>query len=298
LSCYSLTVYLKLELCIIMNINNCCVSRFSFLISLVCIGIGGSTARGHSDVFVVNVGGKVTIGGANELGTIDENFDLTTKVFEGVMITNFPPIGPADYGRDEPGVHALSASSAAFPTGTAALPGGAAVSIGLPEFQVGGATAAVFFWDGIGEVNFVPLFETQPNAQLTIDPSPIGNVGANGAADLHPAFKLDVSGPSIPNDGVYLIAPTILVAGLEESDRFYMLFLADALLDGEEAAEELEEAFELGQTVVHGKDFAFFEEAVEFVEQLAVPEPSSLGLAGLAVLWSGGRRMRRRGFDQ
>ena len=110
----------------------------------------------------------------------------------------------------------------------------------------------------------MPLTTAQPRVELTIDPSPIGNVGSSGGGDLHPAFKLDISGPGVPADGVYLIAPTVLVAGLEESQRFYMLFLADALLTDDEAAEELEEAFEQGQTVVHGKDFAFFEEAVEF----------------------------------
>ena len=35
----------------------------------------------------------------NELETLDENFDLTTPVFEGVMVSSFPPFNPADYGR-------------------------------------------------------------------------------------------------------------------------------------------------------------------------------------------------------
>ena len=235
-------------------------------------------------MFLSNVGGRLAIGGANELGTVEESFDLTTRVFEGVMISSFPPIGPADYGRDEPGFFALPSGSSAFPSGATAFPGGAAITIGLPKFQFGGSVDAEFFWNGTGAVNFVPLTTAQPNAEITIDPSPIGNTGSNGSGDIHPAFELNISGPGVPADGVYLIAPTVHVAGLEQSQRFYMLFLADALLTDEEAAEELEEAFEQGQTVVHGKDFAFFEEAVDYVQRQIVPEPGSQMMAGLAAL--------------
>ena len=264
-----------------MNINNLCSPNLQFLVLFACMSLIGSRAYGHSDVFISNVSGTVAIGGANELGTVDESFDLTTRVFEGVMISNFSPIGPADYGRDEPGFHALFAGSASFPAGASALPAGTAVSVGLPEFRVESSIASGFFWDGTGEVTFAPLSTAQPEVELTIDPSPIGNIGNSGAADLHPAFKLDKSGPGVPADGVYLIAPAVLVAGLSGSQQFYMLFLVDTLLGDEETAEELEDALEIGQTVLHGKDFAFFEEAVDFVQQLAVPEPSAHLMAAI-----------------
>src|SRR5262245_15033413 len=72
--------------------------------------------QAHSDVFITAVNGKVAIGGANELGTAEEHYDLSTRVFEGVLIPNFPPFDPADYGRDEPGFVALASGSALLPT--------------------------------------------------------------------------------------------------------------------------------------------------------------------------------------
>ena len=72
-----------------------------------------------------------------------------------------------------------------------------------------------------------------------------------------------------------------------------MLFLADALLVDEDAAEELEEALEAGDFIVHGKDFRFFEEAVEYVQStVAVPEPGSLVLVGIGLLSVGCSRRR------
>src|SRR4051812_11449362 len=90
-----------------------------------------------SDVLLANVNGKTTIGAANDIGTADENFNITTKVFQGVMIPDFPPFNPADYGRDEPGFFALGSGSPSTPPGASALPGNAQVTIHFPSFIVG-----------------------------------------------------------------------------------------------------------------------------------------------------------------
>src|SRR5690242_7588340 len=102
-----------------------------------------------SDTFVTNVGGKVTIGAANNLETVDENFDITTKIFYSPMIPNSPPFDPHDYGFDDPGFFALGSTRVAdFPPGTLPLPPGADVTIHFPNFTVAGNTDKLFYWNG------------------------------------------------------------------------------------------------------------------------------------------------------
>ena len=268
------------------------------IVFAVCqtMAVGTVSWAQHSDVFVTNVAGTATIGGANDLGTVDEHFDLTTHVFEGVMIPDFPPFDPADYGRDEPGFHAEPASSLAFPVGASALPGSAAVTVNLPSFTVAGNTDTLFYWDGSGAADFQPISPAQPGVSLVFDPNPIGSTGAGGGLETHPVFELDNGGAGVPADGVYLIGPTVSVAGLTDSQPFYMVWLVDALLVDEDAAEELEEALEMGQFVVHGKDFEFFEIAVDYVhENLAnVPEPSTALLSAMAMVGLLGLNAGRR----
>lgn len=246
-------------------------------------GLSAASACAHRDVYLANVGGQVAVGGANELGTVDEHFDIDTRVFEGVMIPSFPPIGPADYGRDEPGFFALPSGAPAFPAGASALPASAPVTIDLPSFSLGGPTDSLFFWNGLGAVDFQPISMAQPGVTMSVDPNPIDSTGPNSGMDSHPAFKLDDGGAGLPNDGVYLVSPTASVAGLANSKPFYMLWLVDALIVDEDAAEELEEALEIGQFDVFGKNFAFFDDAVDYVNRADVPEPASGLLLGLGI---------------
>ena len=51
-----------------MNINNISCSTVAALFLHCAFVCATSPARGHSDVFLSNVGGSVAIGGANELG--------------------------------------------------------------------------------------------------------------------------------------------------------------------------------------------------------------------------------------
>src|SRR4051794_17042640 len=76
-----------------------------------------------TDTFVTNVGGQVTIGGANNLETASESFELTTKVFYAPMVPNPTPFDPHDYGLDDPGFFALGSTRVAdFPAGSSPLP--------------------------------------------------------------------------------------------------------------------------------------------------------------------------------
>jgi hypothetical protein len=252
-------------------------------------------ARAHSDILLTNVGGKVTIGGANELETMDENFDLTTKVFEGVMIPNFPPFDPKDYGRDEPGFFALASGSMDLPPGAAALPPNAAVSIAFPSFPVGGLTDTLFYWNGTGAIDFQRISTVQPGLSMALNPNPVGTASASGALHEHAVFELDNGGAGVPANGVYLIAPTASVPGLATSRPFYMVWLVDSLIADDEAAEELEGALETDNPVVGGKSFQFFLNAVDYVhDNLAVPEPASGAYFVAALAYIGVLRLKRR----
>src|SRR5688572_14102752 len=110
--------------------NHCYRCNVFAVLGMLSAGLfAPPSADAHSDVFLAEVDGQVTIGGAQELGTAEEAFDLTTRMFEGVMIPAFPPFAPADFGRDEPGFHALPTDSVSLPAGASALPSSAAVSI-------------------------------------------------------------------------------------------------------------------------------------------------------------------------
>ena len=240
-----------------------------------------SSAFADRDVFLANALGQVAIGSASDTSPADP--DLTTRVFERVLVPGFPPFDPADYGLDEPGFFALPTGDAELPAGVSALPPNADVTVNLTAFTIAGDTDTLFYWSGAGVVSFEPITASQPGVSLVLDPNPIGSTGANGGADIHPAYRLDKSGVGVPADGVYLISPTASVAGLADSERFFTVFLADVLVADEDAAEELLEGLEMGQPIFAGKDFGFFAEASAFVEaNLVVPEPTSLILAGLA----------------
>ena len=52
-------------------------------------------ANAHDDVLVANVGGQTTIGAAADIGGPSESFDLTTRVFETILVPGFSPTTPA-----------------------------------------------------------------------------------------------------------------------------------------------------------------------------------------------------------
>ncbi|MGD9634543.1 MAG: hypothetical protein AB7G28_10730 [Pirellulales bacterium] len=253
--------------------------------------LAATQATAHSDIFLANVGGQVAVGGANELESASPFFELDTQVFEAVLVTGFP-LPLFDYGRGEPGFFALPSNSLDLPAGSAALVGNADVSVQLPTFSVGGNSASLFYWDGSGAIDFQPVGATQPGVTLAIDPTPLSDpTGSDGSLHFHPAYELNLAGAGAPADGVYLAAPTVSVAGMAASKPFYLVLLADQLLVDDDAAEGLEETLESGNTFYEavGKDFGFYEEAVEYVQaNVAVPEPTTALMAmGIAASLSG-----------
>jgi hypothetical protein len=231
----------------------------------------------HHDVFVTRVGTQTGIGAAD----VDNGaFDLTTRVFEGLLVAS---ASPPDYSRDEPGFFALSsmAPGGLFPSGATALSGGVDVTFSFNTFTVNGNSGNLFFWDGAGAVNFQPI----SSFSMALNPGVV-QTGANGDLDFHPDFELD--DPSgTPANGVYLISLSAQANGLDPSAPVYFVWLADASITSGLIAEETEEDIEAGLA------FTYFEEAAEYVEsQVVIPEPNSMVLVVFAL---GGLAVIRRG---
>jgi hypothetical protein len=252
-------------------------------LSIVLCSGPATSVTAHSDIFLANVGGQVAIGGANELESASPSFDLDTQVFEAVLVSGFP-LPLVDYGRGEPGVFALPADSAEFPAGATALVGNAAVAFAASPITLNGQTDSLFYWNGSGAIDFQLAFTAQPNVTFSVDPTPFSDLtSSSGALHLHPAYQLSHIGAGVPADGVYVAALSASVAGMNGSEPFYLVMLVDQLLVDDDAAEGLEEAIESGTTFYQGKDFAFYEEAVGYVEtNVAVPEPGAALLGGWA----------------
>ena len=281
------------------------ISVASVLAAYVLIYTYPTTAAAqHSDVLVTDVNGQVTIGSAADVDGPNESFDVAAKVFESLLLPGFSPVNRADYESVEPGFFGLNGigdAAALANLGANALPGAANVSISASSFSVGGSSASLFYWDGSGGVDFQPA---PAGTTFAFDPAlNFAATDANGGMDDHPIYELNAASGT-PADGVYLVSPVIDVAGLTPSDNFYIVLLADALIAGEDDAELVEEALEAldegtatSALVDFGnramKDFAFFEEAVEFVENaLVIPEPSTSLLLVAAVGWLANTRRR------
>lgn len=270
----------------------------NFLSLAICVLFPAAVSAQHSDVLVTNIGGQVVIGAAEDVDGPSESFDTDTKVFESVLLPGFSPVATADYESDEPGFFGLNSvgnASDLTALGATALPAGAGVSISSSNFTVDGQTASLFYWDGTGAVSFAPA---AAGTTFGFDPAAnFATTNANGGMDDHPIYELDAASGA-PADGAYLIAPVVDVDGLTTSEKFYIVLLADSLITGEDDAELVEEALEgLEEGIATdalvqfpggaSKDFAFYEEAVEFVaDNLVVPEPNTalLGLMAMAML--------------
>ncbi len=270
--------------------------RAGALAAAAMFAVRASMAFAHSDALLANVGGQVVVGTAEDIDGPNEAFALDAGLFEAILRGGFTPPPQADYEGDEPGffaLHGVNDAADLATLGAAALPGGAAVAGSLTPFTVNGNLDSLFYWDGVGSVDFQPISIAQPSVTFAFKPAAFGSTGANGDLDDHPIYQIN-SPAGTPADGVYLVAPQISVASLTTSKPFHMAFLLDALIEDEDdlelveaALEDFEEGAPNALVDFSGgvtKDFAFYEESVEWIESnLVVPEPGTLALAVIGI---------------
>lgn len=225
---------------------------------------GSAVAWAHGDFNLFDDGGQV---GVQAIDDVTEVVEPGVRAFEAVLLAEALPFSPFNFSASDPGFDSLAGQ----------LPAQAAVSINVLSLDR---------WNG---ADFAPVsavaFGFDGAANLA--------TGAQGELHEHLLFGLaDLTADPVIDvpDGVYLARLSADVAGLATSEPFCLVMLKDDLIADVDDVEQLEallEAYEAGgpEPILGGKNFAFFEEAVEAAAAEKVPEPATaiLAAAGIAL---------------
>lgn len=236
------------------------MSMFRKFTSVFCANVVFAVISGqacaHFDIFLSRpvVGTQTVIGGA-EVDHLE--YDDTSRVFEAELGSVL-----GEWITLEPGVNHpnLLLPVDEFPASAAGLQPGDVLSLFKREFAIGSFVDDLFYWSGVGPVDFTPAA-----AGFRLDAAdPLDGVaGVGGAFEDHPFLVVD----SDAIGGIYLASLVGRVAGFEDSKPVYVVM----------GTPGFEEELEL---------------AVEYVQStLAVPEP---GVAVLLAGCVGAVFMRRR----
>lgn len=262
---------------------------FGFFATCVAL-VSKSEAWAHGaggDIALFATEGQADVGFAilDDDDDVQEFFDPDENVFSSVLL----PVGtnpqvPWDFGSPEPGLDADEG----------ALPENAGITVNLLDLS---------YWDGSGGVSFSPFTLDGGFAPDMMQSAP------DGGFHSHPYFGVGDPEGVAPN-GVYVGKLSISVEGLTDSKPFYMVSLVtDSINSIADIDERTDAAESLGEMVRHyledpaghetpvfnGTDFSFFADAVAEVRVLAIPEPSSLLSALIAVgVLARRRRWRNR----
>jgi hypothetical protein len=270
---------------------------------------GARSAEVHYDVFVTSNGTQLVIGGFDDTATTATVPVGQMRVFGGEVV---PTGGGAAAAYEaaspgEPGFRAATQASLNNPGLTtpagvfSALPGGTPLTFTFQPITIDAATRNLFFWNGTGPVSFAPVAadvvfgltkqggggwtrsinggSAEVVAGNTIQSTGTGS--AAGAVHTHLFASIGKAGAA-PDQGFYLSALQLQVAGLAASDPIYFVFGA---LDPAAMTSEQLLAFE----AAHGSAEAWVDATL-----VPVPEPAGLAMAGAALAGCAGAMARRR----
>jgi hypothetical protein len=248
---------------------------FAFSAVVVCGSFNVARAD-HADMLIAqDPSGKLVTGIAD---FDNSQWVVGARSFEGelpaVALVDDP--SGIDFEAD-PGFNARSQADLDAdnpPTGSyLALPALADVNFAIVPLAIGGNAANLFYWNGLGAVNFLPAVGV--TLTMTVGSFSAAADGANsvvpgfdlettdsaGVIHRHPDYVLDdgIAGSYAP-DGVYLLPLVAKMNGLADSDPFTITFAAGEVNPDVHAA------------------------AAAWVEAHVVPEPSAFVLAAWPLL--------------
>lgn len=263
--------------------------------AIAMVGFANVVVAQHYDVFVTGSGTDLVVGGYDDdLGTaVVPPGQL--RVFEGEVVGAIG--GGIPYESEAPGEPGFRASNQTFldspstmdPNGVyTALAASTPLTFNFLPFTIGSNSRNLFFWDGLGSVDFAPvgasvvLGLTKPGGggwTESIDGSSSSVIAGNtiqtttstGVVHTH-LFTSIGDGGDAPAQGFYLFSLELEMTGYSPSESLYFVYGAlDPLsMQYGQSLVDFEESHELAATWVQDNLVA------------PVPEPSTYALMGLA----------------
>jgi len=285
------------------------VRALTAAVATALVSIANVAFAQHYDVFVTGNGTNLVVGGFDDgLGTAFVPAGQL-RVFEGEVTGNLT--ANMTYESEAPGDPGFRASNQTFLNNPAtmtpdnvytALAASTNLNFSFLPFTIGANSRNLFFWDGLGAVDFAPVGSsivvglTKPGVggyTESIDGSDNAVIAGNtiqtttgvGAVHTHLFASID-DGGGAPDQGFYLFSLQLEMAGYSSSDSLYFVYGALDPFD-----------IQNGQTLM---DFeAAHGDAATWVQDnlvAPVPEPSTYALiGGLAMVGIPlVRRLRRR----
>ncbi len=235
--------------------------------TMIALSLSAPAFAQHADLLLIRddagnlLTGQYDFDGGNVLNT-------SSRVFEG----EFDEFGTSD----EPGFNALSSGN--VPAGFQALQGNTAVSFDANAFGINGTISNLFYWDGLGGVDFVQASNT-----MTISKAP-----SNLFSATLDASGSDVDGFTIDTTSSDGFLHKHIDFGLSDiSESAHGFYLWSLILENEGSVTD--PIFYVHGFGVH--DEVAHELAIDWVGDNLVPAPASAtAMLGCAVMFTRRRR--------